>query len=46
MATYVMSIKKEYGMNLLDHEAIWEYRGRKSRISVGGRITYILLSQK
>lgn len=38
MATYVMSIKKEYGMNLLEHKALWEYRRRKSRIDVGDRI--------
>ncbi|MDO8467818.1 MAG: hypothetical protein Q7S56_02640 [Nanoarchaeota archaeon] len=38
MVTYVMSIKKEYGMNLLEHKALWEYRRRKSRIDVGDRI--------
>ncbi len=38
MATYVMSIKKEYGMNLLEHKAFWEYRRRKSRIDIGDRI--------
>lgn len=35
---YVLSIKKEYGMNLLHQKAFWEYRRRKSRIQRGDRI--------
>jgi len=38
METYVMSIKKEYGINLLECESLWEYRRRKSRINVGDRV--------
>ena len=38
MATYLISIKKEYGINLLELKALWEYRRRKSRISIGDRI--------
>ncbi|MBS3065644.1 hypothetical protein J4229_01205 [Candidatus Pacearchaeota archaeon] len=38
MAVYVMSIKKEYGMNLLELKSLWEYRRRKSKISVGDKI--------
>jgi len=33
-----MSIKKEYGLNLLESKALWEYRRRKSRINVGDKI--------
>ncbi len=38
MSTYVMSIKKEYGMNLLNCKSLWEYRKRKSLIAVGDKI--------
>ncbi len=38
MITYVMSIKKEYGSNLLNGNAIWEYRKRKSLIKIGDKI--------
>lgn len=38
MTTYVMSIKKEYGMNLLGRKSLWEYRRRKSKIDIGDRI--------
>jgi len=35
---YVMSIKKEYGLNLLHRRAFWEYRRRKSLIRRGDKI--------
>ena len=35
---YVLSIKKEYGMNLLELNSLWEYRRKKSKIKVGDRI--------
>lgn len=38
MATYVMSIKNEYGLNLLDKKSLWEYRRRKSKIKTGDQI--------
>ena len=38
MITYVMSIKKEYGLNLLKGNALWEYRRRKSLIKIGDKI--------
>jgi len=38
MEAYVLSIKKEYGMNLLECKALWEYRRRKSRINVGDKL--------
>ncbi len=38
MKSYVMSIRKDYGMNLLEGKSSWEYRRRKSRISRGDRI--------
>ena len=33
-----MSIKKEYGLNLLELKSLWEYRRRKSKINVGDKI--------
>jgi len=33
-----MSIKKEYGINLLELKSSWEYRRRKSRMAVGDKI--------
>lgn len=33
-----MSIKREYGLNLLNKRALWEYRRRKSKIKSGDRI--------
>jgi len=35
---YVFSIKKEYGLNLLNQKALWEYRRRKNKIKVGDKI--------
>ncbi len=36
--SYVLSIKKEYGLNLIEGKSLWEYRRRKSRIKIGDRI--------
>ena len=36
--SYVMSIKKEYGLNLLNRNSMWEYRRRKSKIKTGDKI--------
>ena len=33
-----MSIKKEYGANLLNGNSLWEYRKRKSLIKLGDKI--------
>src|SRR3990167_9222231 len=38
MENYVLSIKKEYGLNLLFGKAKYEYRRRKSKIKTGDRI--------
>jgi predicted transcriptional regulator len=38
MNIYVMSIKEEYGLNLLNGKSMWEYRRRKSKINVGDKI--------
>ncbi|MBS3160025.1 hypothetical protein J4436_04520 [Candidatus Woesearchaeota archaeon] len=38
MMAYIMSIKKDYGLNLLEHKSLWEYGRRKSRINIGDRI--------
>lgn len=38
MVSYVMSIKKKYGMNLLEGRSLWEYRRRRSRIDIGDKI--------
>lgn len=38
MATYVMSIKNEYGLNLLKKKSLWEYRRRRSKIAEGDKI--------
>lgn len=35
---YVLSIKEEYGLNLLNKKALWEYRRRKSKIKSGDKI--------
>ena len=35
---YVLSIKKEYGLNLLSQKALWEYRRKKSKIKLGDKI--------
>ena len=35
---YVMSIKKEYGTNLLNKKSLWEYRKKKSKIKTGDKI--------
>jgi len=35
---YVLSIKKEYGLNLLNQKALWEYRRKKSKIKLGDKI--------
>ncbi|MCK5149384.1 ASCH domain-containing protein [Candidatus Pacearchaeota archaeon] len=36
--SYVMSIKKEYALNLLNGKSMWEYRRRKSKIKTGDKI--------
>jgi len=38
MKAYVLSIKKSYGLNLLNCTALWEYRKRRSLIKAGDRI--------
>lgn len=35
---YVMSIKEEYGLNLLNRKSGWEYRRKKSKIQKGDKI--------
>ena len=44
MATYVLSIKKEYGLNLLNGKSLYEYRRRKSSIQVGDKIILYAIS--